>query len=644
MLGLDQNLEADLGIDSIKRVEILGNLAERMYGDGSGVRGRLEMEKLTGLKTFRSIVDYIDNALAPMRDTARPQNASQGERLSHTPAPGTQEYKHLQVQRALIRLIDAPLPASRTLAFPRGIVLFTDDCRGIATEMAGRLTDLGQQAVLLRHDEDAASPELRNLRVDLGNPDAVQALLQHVRKQHGPIAGLIHLLPLAPASAGEAPWRRMQRDVKSLYLLARGLQNDLRQAPGGTLLLAATGLGGGLGFAAPTAPENYFAGHGGVIGFIKCLALEWPESLVRVVDVDVRRAKGDLAQCLLAELTARGGPAEVGHLADRGRVTWAPVAAPIDSGETADPVLSSDSTVLISGGARGITAAVAEEIAKRYRCNLIIIGRSPLPPESEASETAALSTPAEIKSAIIAAMRRDGEAVKVADVEARFNRIAREREMRTSLLRIAQAGGRAHYFQVDVRERDAMIRLLAQIESHFGGLDAVIHGAGVMEDKLIEDKTPDSFDRVFNTKAASALLLSECLNQDRLKLCIFFVSITGRYGNKGQSDYAAANETVSKLALHLDRLWRARVVAVAWGPWSRIGMTADLEKHLTQRGLQMISPEQGPKLLLDELAFGRKGETEVIIARATEDAASREPLMSTMAQGPITELAAAPSA
>ena len=49
-------------------------------------------------------------------------------------------------------------------------------------------------------------------------------------------------------------------------------------------------------------------------------------------------------------------------------------------------------------------------------------------------------------------------------------------------------------------------------------------------------------------------------------------------------------------------------------------MTADLEKHLTQRGLQMISPEQGPKLLLDELAFGRKGETEVIIARATEDA------------------------
>jgi NAD(P)-dependent dehydrogenase (short-subunit alcohol dehydrogenase family) len=216
--------------------------------------------------------------------------------------------------------------------------------------------------------------------------------------------------------------------------------------------------------------------------------------------------------------------------------------------------------------------------------------------------------------------------------------------MRNTLSRIAQSGGRAHYFQVDVRERDAMTSLLAEIESRFGGLDALIHGAGVMEDKLIEDKTPDSFDRVFNTKAASALLLSECLNQDRLKLCVFFVSITGRYGNKGQSDYAAANETVSKLALHLDRLWRARVVAVAWGPWSQIGMTADLEKHLTQRGLQMISPEQGPKLLLDELVFGRKGETEVIIARATEDAASREPSMSTMAQSRITELAAAPSA
>ena len=132
---------------------------------------------------------------------------------------------------------------------------------------------------------------------------------------------------------------------------------------------------------------------------------------------------------------------------------------------------------------------------------------------------------------------------------------------------------------------------------------------------------PESFDRVFGTKTVSAVLLSEHLKPERLKFCVFFASIASRYGNKGQSDYAAANETLSKLALQLDRRWPGRVFSVAWGPWSGIGMVADLEKHLTQRGLKLISPEQGPVFLVDELQFGKKGETEIIIAGGTEQAA-----------------------
>ena len=173
-----------------------------------------------------------------------------------------------------------------------------------------------------------------------------------------------------------------------------------------------------------------------------------------------------------------------------------------------------------------------------------------------------------------------------------------------------------------------MTGLLEEVETRFGGIEGVIHGAEIMEDKLVKDKTPNSFDRVFATKAASAVLLSERLKPQRLKFCVFFASITSRYGNKGQADYAAANETLSKYALQLDRRWPCRVLAVAWGPWSSIGMTADLERHLTQRGLKLISPEQGPRFLVEELQFGRKGETEVIIAGATEEAAKAPDLTS----------------
>ena len=151
-----------------------------------------------------------------------------------------------------------------------------------------------------------------------------------------------------------------------------------------------------------------------------------------------------------------------------------------------------------------------------------------------------------------------------------------------------------------------------------GGVTGVIHGAGVIEDKLLKDKTPESFDRVFGTKAGSALTLARKLDPAKVKFFALFASITSRYGNRGQSDYAAANEVLSKLACDLDRRWPGRVVSVAWGPWAEVGMVADLEKHLVARGMKLIDPPLGARMAADELAFGAKGTPEVVIAGGTE--------------------------
>ncbi len=116
----------------------------------------------------------------------------------------------------------------------------------------------------------------------------------------------------------------------------------------------------------------------------------------------------------------------------------------------------------------------------------------------------------------------------------------------------------------------------------------------------------------------SASALSELLDPEELKFCAFFVSIASRYGNRGQSDYAAANEVVAKLAHELDRRWPARVFSVAWGPWANIGMVADLERHLEARGVALIDPAVGAERFLEELEFGWKGESEVLIAGGAE--------------------------
>jgi hypothetical protein len=171
-----------------------------------------------------------------------------------------------------------------------------------------------------------------------------------------------------------------------------------------------------------------------------------------------------------------------------------------------------------------------------------------------------------------------------------------------------------HYYPVDVRDYEAFGSLIDRIYSSFGRLDGVIHGAGVIEDRLIQDKTPESFDRVFDTKADSAFILSRKLRPEKLKFLVFFSSVAGRFGNRGQGDYAAANEVLNKLAVHLDREWPGRVVSINWGPWDTNGMVSpEVRKQFAERGVELIPASVGLRRLEEELHHGRKGEAEVVI-------------------------------
>jgi NAD(P)-dependent dehydrogenase (short-subunit alcohol dehydrogenase family) len=476
------------------------------------------------------------------------------------------------------------------------------------------LADLGRQAVILRTTGVAGGEDGPGIySADLTDTRAVAAVLARVRQDAGAVGGLVHCLPLADAAG--ASWdRQARRDTRSLYLLARELEGDLRASgkAARAFLLAATGLGGAFGFAAGALPADYSPGHGGVLGFVKCLYDEWPEVMVRAVDLDATaEPPADVADRLLAELSAEEGPAEVGWQNGR-RLTWVPRPAPLVKEGAPAPLVEPGAVVLVTGGARGITAEVALELGRRYRPTLLLVGRSPLPPE-EAGDTAGLTTPAPIKAALIARLGLEGRPPAPARVEAAYNRLMQDREVRANLDRLRQTGASVQYHPADVRDEAGFGALLDQLQGKFGPFAGVIHGAGVIEDRLVRDKTPESFDRVFDTKVVGARVLSARLNPDRLRFCVFFASLASRYGNKGQADYAAANEVLSKLALRLDRQWPGRVVSIAWGPWSQVGMVAELEKHLVGRGLRLIAPAEGPDLLLDELVYGKKGESEVIL-------------------------------
>ncbi len=615
MLDLDVNIEADLGIDSIKRVEILGAFQQAHLAAFQEITPEL-MENLTGLKTLRGIIDAVIGALngaSHPRETALNGPATSSPR-SIVDSPTATPTENVRVPRFLLSAVEAPLDGPSQPALPQGPVMLTDDQRGVAEAIAADLRTRGISSLMVRHGAKREKLASDSYATDLTDFRAVKELIEALRHAHGPLGGIIHCLPLRDQSGKAAldpvRWREsVALHVKSLFSLLQNLGADIKTAAEkrAGCVVALTSMGGH--FASDWVPEEFCPLDGGIAGIIKTLALEWPTVRCRVIDIEARSETTAVADSVLQELRAADSNVEIGYRDGRRFVLR---ARPASLQEVNSSRIDTSDIFLITGGARGITAEIACELAARYRPTILIAGRSALPNADEPWETATLSG-RELKQVLIQQMSRAGQRPLPAQVETVYTRLLHEREVRQNLALMREVGATVRYHQVDVRDEQAFAGLIDTIYASYGRLDGVIHGAGLIEDKLLEDKARASFDRVFDTKVTSAFVLSHKLRPESLKFLVFFSSVAGRFGNRGQGDYAAANEVLNKLAVYLDHQWPARVVAIDWGPWGKTGMVSSaVERHFIESGVQVIPPTAGRQAFDEELRCGRKGEREVI--------------------------------
>ncbi len=121
----------------------------------------------------------------------------------------------------------------------------------------------------------------------------------------------------------------------------------------------------------------------------------------------------------------------------------------------------------------------------------------------------------------------------------------------------------------------------------------------------------------FDTKVDSTFILRRYLKSD-LQLLVLFSSVAGRYGNRGQGDYAAANEVMNRFAWQMQQEWsNAHVVAINWGPWDSPGMANEVVKQqFIERGVIPISVAAGRQFFADELRCGLTLDVEVIAGEA----------------------------
>jgi NAD(P)-dependent dehydrogenase (short-subunit alcohol dehydrogenase family) len=460
---------------------------------------------------------------------------------------------------------------------------------------------------------------------DFDSDDAVRQLHAALTGREGIIVGgLVNLLSVdVGGDEKSAPPAETTRQTTAVFRLVREFLPDLIAAgeEGGGWVLNVTALDGMFGCRSESSVSPAFA-TAGSLGIFKSLAREQRRLHVRNVDVapellgaDDPTALERLAERLVDEFRSADPQLEIG-LTEQGRRRLA-IRESDAATLTHRPLdLTADSVVLVTGGAYGVTADAARALARRTKARMILVGRSPLP-DPEPAATRGLDT-AGLRKHLIEQARSAGERVMPADVERRLQRLLRDRQIRGTLDDLQRSGSPTEYHAVDVRDEAAFGALIDDVYRKHGRLDGVVHGAGVIEDKLIGDKTPESFARVFGTKVESMLTLAKHLRPESLKFLALFSSVSGRLGNLGQSDYSAANEVLNKGAAAAHgrwfdgRPWSGRAVAMNWGPWDA-GMIGDeLRRLYAERGIGLIPPAEGVQAFVDELQLA--GPAEVVLA------------------------------
>ena len=158
--------------------------------------------------------------------------------------------------------------------------------------------------------------------------------------------------------------------------------------------------------------------------------------------------------------------------------------------------------------------------------------------------------------------------------------------------------GKVRYVQADVTDREAMQRLIADLEGKAAPFNGIFHAAGVLDDGILLSQTAERFCQVLEPKTTGARHLHEITRDRELDLFVLFSSVSSLVGTAGQASYAAANAYLDGLA-DLRRQEGLPVTAINWGPWEDTGMTTDEQAadRLRRQGLRSIPPEEAGSLL-----------------------------------------------
>ncbi|MCA9554613.1 MAG: aminotransferase class I/II-fold pyridoxal phosphate-dependent enzyme, partial [Myxococcales bacterium] len=319
-------------------------------------------------------------------------------------------------------------------------------------------------------------------------------------------------------------------------------------------LVTLTAMGGRLGLErGPNLARNVLQAT--LTGYTKALARERVGDRIRTLDLDPSTSPVQTAAWVVDEVLGGDLAPEVGYDGRR----WVPELVPTPSGPTKRKLTRED-VVLITGGAGELGRLAARWVVDQGPRAVILVGRRAATPEIDA---------------LVAGLGAGGVAVE--------------------------------YVAADVTDKEGFRSALRPTLERRGLVTVLLHAAGLIEDAQTPNKSLESVRRVMAVKAKGLQVLLRTF--PNLRDVVLFSSWAGRFGNAGQTDYAAANELLDRVAVI--GAGAARVVSIVFPPWSSTEMVrsipAGVRAMMEGQGVTFLDDEEGLDTLASAFADGAQG-------------------------------------
>ena len=362
----------------------------------------------------------------------------------------------------------------------------------------------------------------------------------------------------------------------------------------------------------------------GMRGLMRTLALELTDTLVGYVEIDlpdeddaacIRRALE--CDCTVTPVhVVTENEVSLFHLAPAPLDSLATTGAGSSDGR-ADALsaagLNPGATLVFFGGGRGITSVVAQRMGLTCPGFIYVCGSSPIPRDREPEGLHLSASLIDLRQALL----REGMS-DLGRIEVEARRVLAEREIRQTLEGLKESGSTAEYGTVDVRNADQVASFLESVARERGRIDGVVFGSGINRDQLLSRTSRAQFDHVYCTKQDGIDNVLSGLDSCGVlpEFVVAFGSIAAVQGSRGQIGYAAGNDGMQTTLTRWGRLRGVRALTVNWGPWAPQGIhsgmvSTELQRTFLANGRSLIHPTSGADALIQELAWGSRSINSV---------------------------------